>query len=64
MTPATIATGGQPFPIVGDAAGTFAYVANQNVGVVSIYSINRNGTLTSAGTAVTGSDPVSIALTH
>lgn len=63
-TPATVATGVQPFPIMVNASGTFAYVANQNDNSVSIYIVNSNGTLTPSGTAGTGRDPVSIALTH
>ena len=62
-TPATIATGGQPFRIIVDPSGKFAYVANQDSVSVSMYTLNSNGTLTPAGTAATGHDPVSVAVT-
>jgi len=62
-TPATIATGAQPWRIAIDPSGKFAYVGNQNGASVSIYTINKDGTLTAAGTATTGSDPVSVAIT-
>jgi 6-phosphogluconolactonase (cycloisomerase 2 family) len=46
-----------------DPSGKVAYVGNQNSNSVSIYTINNNGTLTAAGTAATGNDPVSVAVT-
>jgi len=61
-TPATISTGAQPFRIVVDPSGKFAYVTNQNSASVSIYTLNANGTLTAAGAAAAGSDPISIAI--
>jgi 6-phosphogluconolactonase (cycloisomerase 2 family) len=62
-TPATIATGAQPWRIAVDPSGKFVYVGNQNSAMVSIYTINTDGTLTATGTAMTGSDPVSVAIT-
>ena len=59
-TPATIATGAQPFRIVVDPSGKFAYVVNENSASVSIYNLNKDGTLTAAGTVVTGNAPVSV----
>lgn len=47
-----------------NAAGTFAYVANQNDNSLSIFSINASGILVPAGTVQTGNDPVDIALIH
>jgi 6-phosphogluconolactonase (cycloisomerase 2 family) len=44
-------------------SGKFVYVVNQNGNTVSIYSATGSGTLTAAGTVVTGSTPFSIALT-
>jgi 6-phosphogluconolactonase len=61
-TPPTIATEEQPFAIVVDPSGKFAYVTNQSSASVSIYTLNANGTLTAAGTATTGTDPISIAV--
>jgi 6-phosphogluconolactonase len=61
-TPATIPTGAQPWRITIDPSGKFAYVGNQNSGSISIYTINHNGTLAAAGTAPTGSDPVSLTI--
>jgi 6-phosphogluconolactonase (cycloisomerase 2 family) len=63
-SPATIKTGNTPYTVVVNASGTFAYVANQNDSSLSIYSIKPNGILLSAGTVLTGNDPVAIALTH
>lgn len=62
-SPATIATGAQPFCIVVDPSGKFAYVTNQNSASVSIYTLNEDGTLTAAGTAATGNDPIWMAIT-
>jgi 6-phosphogluconolactonase len=61
-TPFTIATGQQPFGIVVDPSGGFAYVTNQAGNTVSIYTLSSNGTLTAAGTAATGSDPIAVAI--
>ena len=61
-TPATINTGAQPFCIAVDPSGKFAYVTNQNGASVSIYTLNANGTLTAAGTAAAGNDPIWIAI--
>jgi 6-phosphogluconolactonase len=58
----TIATGTEPFAVVVDPSGKFAYVTNES-GSVSIYTLNGNGTLTSAGTATAGSGPISMAVT-
>jgi len=63
-TPATVPTGEQPFRIVVDPSGKFAYVTNQNSASISIYTLNKDGTLTAAGTAATGSDPISMAITR
>src|ERR1700723_2456757 len=62
-TPPTIATGQEPFGIVVDPSGNFAYVSNQNSASVSIYTLNGDGTLTIAGTAATGTDPIALAVT-
>jgi len=62
-TPATIATGAQPFRIIVEPSGKFAYVTNQNGASVSIYTLNKDGTLTAAGTVATGNDPVSVVVT-
>lgn len=61
-TPATIATGTQPWRIIIDPSGKFAYVGNQASGSLSIYTIHSNGTLTAAGMAMTGNDPVSVTI--
>ena len=64
LTPnGTIATGLQPFRMVVDASGNFAYVANENPGSVSIYTLNSNGTLTEAGTVTTAGSALSMAVT-
>jgi DNA-binding beta-propeller fold protein YncE len=55
----TIATGQEPFRIAVDPAGIFAYVANET-GSVSIYALNSNGSLTSAGTAITTGSALSV----
>lgn len=62
-SPATIATGKQPFPLTVDASGKFVYVGNEADNTVSIYTLNSDGTLTAAGTAATGSEPTSLAVT-
>jgi 6-phosphogluconolactonase len=51
-----IATGQEPFRVALDPSGGFAHVANET-GSVSIYAINSNGSLTSAGTAITTGRP-------
>jgi 6-phosphogluconolactonase (cycloisomerase 2 family) len=61
-SPATIATGAQPWRIIIDPSGKFVYVTNQGSASLSIYTLNSNGTLTAAGTAMTGNDPVSVAI--
>jgi 6-phosphogluconolactonase (cycloisomerase 2 family) len=63
-TPPTIATGQEPFGIVVDPSGNFAYVSNQNSSSISIYTLNGDGTLTAAGTAATGTDPIALAVTR
>jgi 6-phosphogluconolactonase len=62
-TRATITTGTQPFCIVVDPSGKFTYVTNQIGNSVSIYTLNADGTLTAAGTAATGNDPIWMAIT-
>lgn len=62
-TPATIATGAQPWRIIIDPSGKFAYVTNQISASLSIYTLNSHGVLIPAGTAPTGNDPVSVAIT-
>jgi YVTN family beta-propeller protein len=62
-TPATIAAGTQPWRILIDPSGKFAYVTDQDSASLSIYTLNSDGTLTPAGTAPTGNDPVSVAIT-
>jgi 6-phosphogluconolactonase (cycloisomerase 2 family) len=61
-TPSTVQAGTWPYPIAVNAAGTFAYVANQDGSSISIYGIGSSGVLTPAGTVQTGNDPVAIAL--
>lgn len=46
---ATIATGTEPFRIDFDPTGKFVYVTNEQ-SAASIFTVNSNGTLTSAGT--------------
>jgi DNA-binding beta-propeller fold protein YncE len=58
-----VGTGQQPFRIVTDAAGRFAFVVNENASGVSIFKINTDGTLTRAGMSFAGSTPVSMAIT-
>jgi 6-phosphogluconolactonase len=64
----TIATGGRAIFVATDPAGKFAYVANKSdppgsAGNVSMYTINAaTGALTSIGTIVAGTDPVSVAV--
>jgi len=64
----TIATGMYPRSVAVDPSGKFAYVANcgdfeRNQGDVAMYAINgTTGTLTSMGTIVAGSCPLSIGL--
>ncbi len=45
-----------------DPAGKFLYVANQNDNTVSVYTINGDGTLASAGTVTAGNEPESVAV--
>jgi 6-phosphogluconolactonase len=61
-TPPAIATGGQPFRVLMGPSGKFLYVANE-AHSVSIYSLNRDGSLAAAGTTDDGAAPVSLALT-
>ena len=63
-TPAIIATGEQPWRMTIDPSGKFAYVTNQDSDSISIYSVNENGTLSAAGTAATGNNPVSVIITR
>jgi 6-phosphogluconolactonase len=58
----TIPTGGQPLPVVLEPFSIFAFVVNE-IGSVSIYSVNGGGTLTRAGTALTGNGSTWIAVT-
>ena len=58
-TPASVATGGNAFgseSMAVDPGGIFAYIANET-GSVSIYALNSNSSLTSAGTAITTGSP-------
>jgi DNA-binding beta-propeller fold protein YncE len=61
--PATIATGLQPYRGAFDPSGKFAYVVNEGDGSVSVYTLNPNGTLSSAGASETGIGPVAVAAT-
>ena len=56
----TIATGTEPFRIAFDARGKFVYVTNEQ-SAASVYTVNSDGTLTSAGT--TGVSGLSTAFT-
>ena len=42
-------TGAQPWRVTVDPSGKFAYVGNENSSTVSIYRINDDGSLVSAG---------------
>lgn len=60
----TIATGNSPFRITFDPSGKFLYVANEGGVGVSIYTVNSDGTLTSAGmTGPSSWGALSIAIT-
>jgi 6-phosphogluconolactonase (cycloisomerase 2 family) len=43
--------------------GKYLYAVNSTAGTVSIFTINANGSLTAAGTATTGTQPSSLAIT-
>ena len=63
LTPnGTIAAGTEPFRIDFDPSGKFVYVANEG-SAVSIYTVNSDGTLASAGTTGSSSGDLSIAFT-
>ncbi len=65
LSPATIATGSQPYSIAMNAAGTFAYVTNRISNTVSMYSINQStGQLTALSPAsiAAGSVPTNIVI--
>jgi 6-phosphogluconolactonase len=64
LSPVTVNTGAGPWPMMVNATGTFAYVGNQSDNTVSIFGIDAKGKLSTAGTARTGADPVSIAIAH
>jgi 6-phosphogluconolactonase len=57
LTPNGIAgTNGEPFQVVVDPSGKFVYVANED-GPLSIYTLQSDGTLMTAGSVVTGTSP-------
>jgi YVTN family beta-propeller protein len=47
-----ISTGSKPFHVAFDPSGKFLYVVNES-SLVSVYTMNSNGTLTNAGTTGT-----------
>ncbi|MDQ1389710.1 MAG: hypothetical protein QOF56_3164 [Acidobacteriaceae bacterium] len=55
----TIATGAQPWRVSADPSGKFVYVANES-GSISIFALNSDGTLSSAGTVETPSGAFAI----
>ena len=57
----TVATGVQPWRITVDPSGHFVYVTDES-GSISIYALNGDGTLTSAGTVSTPSGAFAISL--
>jgi 6-phosphogluconolactonase (cycloisomerase 2 family) len=59
---ATIATGGEPFRIDFDPTGKFVYVTNEET-AASIYTVNSDGTLMSAGTTGVTAGALSTAIT-
>ena len=59
---ATIATGTEPFRIDFDPTGKFVYVTNEG-SAASIYTVNSNGTLTSAGVTGVATGGLSTAIT-
>ena len=61
-SPATVATGTQPWPIVVEPSGKFVYGENENDTSVSIYTVGSSGVLTSAGSAATGGSSMSMAV--
>jgi 6-phosphogluconolactonase (cycloisomerase 2 family) len=56
----TIATGTEPFRIGFDPSGKFVYVTNEQ-SAASIYTVNSDGTLTSAGATGVGTGGLAIA---
>lgn len=59
---ATIATGMEPFRIGFDPSGKFVYVTNEQ-SAASVYTVNSDGTLTSAGITGVGAGGLSTAIT-
>jgi 6-phosphogluconolactonase (cycloisomerase 2 family) len=60
-----LGTGQMPTSITIEPGGQFVYVTNQNESPdLTILQIQSDGTLTSIGTADTGSDPIAAATTH
>lgn len=59
---ATIATGPEPFRISFDPTGKFVYVTNEG-SATSIYTVNSDGTLASAGTTGVATGGLSTAIT-
>jgi 6-phosphogluconolactonase (cycloisomerase 2 family) len=59
---ATMATGSEPFRINFDPSGKFVYVTNEQ-SAASIYTVNSDGTLASAGTTGVATGGLSIAFT-
>ena len=63
-TPATVATGSDPFGVALSADGKSAYVTNSNGNTVSQFTVAANGTLSpkTPATVATGTDPAGIAV--
>jgi 6-phosphogluconolactonase (cycloisomerase 2 family) len=59
----TFTTGSSPDSLSVSNDGKFLYAANKSAGTVSIFTINSNGSLTAAGSAITGTAPTSIVTT-
>jgi 6-phosphogluconolactonase (cycloisomerase 2 family) len=57
----SLAAGSQPWRSAVDPSGQFVYVADEG-GAILIYTINRDGSLTSAGTTATGGGAYKIAV--
>jgi DNA-binding beta-propeller fold protein YncE len=56
-----IVTGTEPFRIIFDPSGKFLYVTNEGGVAASIYTVNSDGTLTSAGMTGPSTGGLSIA---
>lgn len=63
LTQSTIATGTFPYAVTVDPLGKFAYVANNDSGDVSVYTIDQiTGALTAGTSVAAGTNPRSVAI--